>query len=946
VQYGILGPLEVRADGRVLDIGGAKPGALLATLLVNAGEVVSTDRLAMALWGSDAPAGATKAVRVYVSRLRRALGRPDAIITAGDGYRLALAPGELDADVFAGRVAAAREALAAGRAQEAADAAREGLELWRGAPLPEIASAAPAEISRLEEERLAAVELRIDADLAAGRAHELVGELQRLTAEEPLRERLHAQLMLALYRTGRQAEALEAFRRARTLLVDELGVEPGSELRRLHEAMLAQDPALERAREDATARLPVPASALFGRDTDIQWLTRECLGDARLVTLVGPGGVGKTRLAIEAARRLAAGLRDGARFLALAAVTEPEALAGEIARQLEAPERREEPVMDALRRHLGDRRLLLVLDNFEQVVAGAPVVGELLAACPGVTVLATSREPLRVTGERVYPLEPLPVGPAVEVFCDRARARDPRFALDADGERHVQEICRRLDGLPLALELAAARLGLLSPAQLAARLDSALTVLGAGARDAPERHRTLRETIGWSHQLLAEDERRAFARLAVFAGGATVEAAEAVTGASLEVLDSLVAKQLLVRRDGRLQMLATVRAYALERLGEDPEAEAVYDRLAAWCLEFLALAAPEVERADAIAWTTRLDTEQPNVVAALPHVSATRALELAVAIAPYWWHARRLDGYGRLEAALAAAPDAPAALRARALLYLARLAGPRNDAERYRELLGQSLELHEEAGEDGGIAECLGQLAVLENWLGDAAAAAALVERTLACARRTGDPAAVSTALMWCVQATPGYEPSAELAHEAVAALRASGNEHKLAWVASDAGYKAIAAARYDDALGWLGPVRDMALRVNDPVIIFSVCTNLGLARLFRGELDEAAAALREALAVCRRAATENVIDETLLGAAAVAAERGDDAFAARLAGAAGAHEVWRNLDEDEIWRRLVTESITPARERMGAARWDAEAAEGAALAVHDAIDEALRDVA
>src|SRR3954447_11049591 len=311
MEFGILGPLDVRADGRTVALGGARPRAVLAVLALHPNRPVSAERLAVALWGEDAPPSAVKTVQVYVARVRKALDDPDVLVTTPAGYTLRVQPGELDAERFERQVENGRQALAAGHGERAAAELRAALELWRGPPLAELASApfAPAEIARLEEQHLAALELRVEADLAAGDHAELIGELQQLTTQHPWRERLHAQRMLALYRSGRQADALEAYRHAREVLVEQLGLEPGAELHNLHEAILAHDPALDATPETArpdpsepSPALPTPATALIGRERDVARVAsslRET--QIRLLTLIGPGGVGKTRLALAAA---------------------------------------------------------------------------------------------------------------------------------------------------------------------------------------------------------------------------------------------------------------------------------------------------------------------------------------------------------------------------------------------------------------------------------------------------------------------------------------------------------------------------------------------------------------------------------------------------------------------------------------------------------------------
>src|SRR3954468_9568113 len=395
MEFGILGPLEVRADGRALQLGGPKPRALLAMLALHANRPVSAERVAVALWGEDTPPRAVKTVQVYVARLRKALGDPEVLVTTPGGYCLRVRPGELDAERFERSVADGRRALAAGRGEDAAADLRAALGLWRGPPLAELASApfAPAEIARLEEQHLAAVEVRVEADLATGRHAELVGELQQLTSAHPWRERLDAQLMLALYRSGRQADALEAYRHAREVLVEQLGIEPGAELHDLHEAILAHDPALaappatgSRPLDGRDARraspgdrgdrtLPAPPNRTVGREHD-RAVVGERLRSAsvRLLTLTGPGGVGKTRLALEAARAVEADFTAGARFVSLGAVQRSEDVPAAIVKALEVVLLGGESDAQAVERFLAAKHLLLVADNVEHVLGAAPFI--------------------------------------------------------------------------------------------------------------------------------------------------------------------------------------------------------------------------------------------------------------------------------------------------------------------------------------------------------------------------------------------------------------------------------------------------------------------------------------------------------------------------------------------------------------------------------------------
>jgi predicted ATPase/DNA-binding SARP family transcriptional activator len=957
MEFRVLGPVGAYEHGRPVTIGGTKARAVLAVLLAHRNEPVSVERLAMAIWGDDVSEPAVNRVQQHVSRLRRALGDTSALETTPEGYRLLVRDGELDAERFEALAAEGRDALAAGRPGEAARLLREAEALWRGPALAGLGGFpfAPAEIARLEERRLEAVELRLDADLAGGGHGAIAAELQALVRAHPLRERFHAQLMLALYRSGRQADALAAYTQARDVLVEQLGMEPGAELRGLQQAVLRHEPALEpRA---AGTPLPAPATELFGREDELERLVTQIRRpELRLITLIGPGGVGKTRLALEAARLAAGAFPGGARFVELASVGDAGELAPAIARALGVPVKPGEPAADALERFLHDPRTLLVLDNFEQLLGGAPLVGRLVAACPQLTVAITSREPTRLAAERLHPVAPLDVPGdgvdaaqlarygAVAMFCDRARARDPAFAVDERNAPHVGEICRRLDGLPLALELAAARIGLLSPGELADRLERALDVLSAGASDAPERHRTLRATIDWSYRLLGAGERQALTRMAAFAGDATVAAAEAVTHAGLDTLDSLVAKQLLVRRARGLGMLATVRDYARERLDEDPGRTAVHERLAAWTLGELRAAMPRLAGRGRAAALARLDGELPNALAALAWAlgagRAPLALELAGELGEFWWRANRWrDGERWLDAALEAAVDASDQTRAKALLNRARLHGVRRAVTEHADL-ETALALYRRCGDEAGAAACLGHLAVAEAWAGRFPHARALSDEAARAARASGDELAVAVALATAVLVSADYADATGHAPAAIEQLARVDSLFDLALACNVTGYLAIAAGRHREALGWLEQGLAAARGLGSPHAVYLLCGNVGLAELFLGDLDAASAAFRDALAVCREAADEELIDETLLGVAAVAVRRDELGRAARLVGAARAHRTEQSTpDEQEMVGRLLGQILPRGRVRAGPEAWDRAEREGAQLNVQEAIE-------
>ena len=970
MEFRILGPLEVRDERGPVALGGIKQRAVLALLLLHPNEAVHAERIAVALWGEDAPASAAKTVQVYVSRLRKALGDAEAIVTTPAGYRLRVRANELDAERFARLAEDGRRAFAAGQAEHTAVILRHALALWRGPVLAELAFEpfAQSDIARLEEQRLATFETRVDADLAAGRHAELVGELRQLVAANPTRERLAEQLMLALYRCGQQADALDAFHAARRVLVDDIGVEPGPKLRELQQAVLAHDPRLDVPLTtlgpvaDGAGALPAAPNVLLGREGDLDRVAA-LVGEARhrLVTLVGPGGVGKTRLAIEAARRVAPDFKDGARFVSLASITDPRDLASAIARALSTPIREGELVTAALRRFLGDRRVLLVLDNFEHLLAGAPLLSELLAACPSLTIVVTSRGPTRLAAERLYPVHPLDAPDAdvattaadlerygaVAMFVDRVQAGDPNFTIDAATAPYVCQICRRLDGLPLALELAAARVGLLSLPELADRLDHALDVLTRGTRDTPERQRTLRATIDWSFGLLADAEPEAFTQFAVFASGATVGVAERVTGASLDTLHSLVDKQLLVRRGDRLLMLETVREYALERLAEHCDADAIHDRLATWCLRFTRQAVPYLVRADRIPWLARLNAELPNVLAALSwaldHERPELALELAGDLGTYWWRTSQWEaGLPWIDAALEQSRGASTRAQAQALLSRARLIGTRQQP-RHRTDLQASLELFQACNDDGGISACLGHLANVEAWQGRFENAARLSDEAVRFAVREHDDDAIALALAQRVLAATDYDDASRRTRTAIEHLQRVGNLYEVTHTCVLTAYLAIAERRYEDALAWLTEASDAGRQLGDAKSVFIIRSNQGLAWLFLDDLDRAAAAFDDALTVCRAACCEHLLDEVLLGLAAVAARRGKLTRAARLAGAAKAHETASQaVSQVEVWSRLNDEMLTAPRHAYGGENWDRISADAASLTVYEAIDFAL----
>ncbi len=707
MELRLLGDLEVVDDDRVIPVRGPKQRLILALLAVHRGEVVATEHLVDQLWSDRPPSNPHNALQAQVSSLRKALGEP-VLITRGNGYALGLAADEVDLTQFERAATEGMRSLAAGDALAASQRLGEALAMWRGPALADFVydDFAQPEIARLEALRLAAWEARLEADLELGRHADVLGDLEAQCRRHPLRERLWEHRLLALYRCGRQAEALRCYDEIRRHLVEELGLEPGPALQTLQRRILAQDPALEVPARDAGQRgpvrppstttdgaaatvvsLPVSLSRFVGRAGDLTAL-HACLDRHRLVTVVGTGGAGKTRVAIElAAQRVH--LHPGGVWLAeLAPVTESASVASAVAAAVGAGERSSPEVVagsavDRLVHHLAGLRALVVVDNCEHVVDGAAhVLEQLLERLPLLTVLATSREPLGVPGEALHPLGALPTEEAVELFVDRAAAADRTFAVDGARQELLAEMCTRLDGLPLAIELAASRLRALPLEQVAARLDDRFRLLTSGARTAAPRQQTLRAVVDWSHGLLFDGERRLFRRLSVFPGGCRLEVAEAVLADEevpsedvLDLLTKLVDKSLVVlHRDhdggARYRQLQTLREYGWEKLVAAGEVRELRSRMAAWYLDLARGATEGLRGRTGPSWRQLLDAELENLRAALDvHIDAgdaDAAIGLATGIAWQWflrgdWH----EAIRWLGDALATAGSAEPAIAAR-----------------------------------------------------------------------------------------------------------------------------------------------------------------------------------------------------------------------------------------------------------------------------------------
>jgi len=862
VDVRLLGPCEVVAGGEVLALGGPRQRAVFVVLALHVNETLTTDRLADLVWNGAPPEGARATVQGYVFHLRKALAStPARIVTRRPGYVLEIDPSVIDVHRFEALVDEARAAQSADTPAVAVARYREALALWRGPALVDFAGEAFAqgEAARLEEMRLAATEARIEEELVLGRHALLVAELEVLVREQPLRETLRGQLMRALHGTGRTADALRVYQEGRHELAEQLGIDPGAELQRLERAILVQDPAIEQTPAVRTAvprssgHLPAPVTSFVGREHERKEIAK-AIARSRLVTLAGTGGIGKTRLALQVAANVRARFVDGVWLADLGALTDGQLVLSRIAGALGVADDSDGSLLDAVIDVARRRECLLVLDGCDRVAAA--VAGELdrlLPACPNLRVLVTSREPIGVIGEVLWTVPGLPVptrgsirsaaaaveSDAIRLFVERATAAVPEFTLTPARANTIAEICRRLDGLPLALELAAARLRVLSLAEIASRLDDRFRLLGgARARDA-HRH-TLRATIDWSYDALTDAEQRLFARLSVFAGAFSIERIEALVADHvglpplaaddlgddepdvLDVLDQLVAKSMVTRVDtngpARFRLLETMRYYAAECLDRRGETVAVRDRHAA-----VFTAAVEAATGDVLGPRPpepagdRADDDGDDHRAALTWLldsgDAAGAQRLAAALGPLWdrrlpdrreprrWFARVLS------ATVDPTPERLAALVARAYFGLVE-----DDLDAVSAAVDEGLELAAQLGDERSRGRLLVRAAEIArvhlgqqeraeelardateilDAAGDSAGAAhARWRRTLL----AGDRGDIETAQQLAVECLSLWEATGDLEH-------AAGARALLAGLAHDRGDLDEAASLYEQSL-------------------------------------------------------------------------------------------------------------------------------------------------
>jgi predicted ATPase/DNA-binding SARP family transcriptional activator len=975
----MLGPLEVTVDGHQISLGGRRQRALLALLLLHANTVVSRHRLIDGVWGGEPPPSASESLDAYLYRLRTIIG-PDRLPRRAGGYVLRVEPGELDVDDFDRLVAKARQATDANDTVRAVRALEAALALWRGPPLADLSDEqfVKTEITLLEQARLAALEDRIEAELRMGRGADLVTELQELAAQHPLRERLAAALMIALYRAGRQADALAEYQAVRRRLIEELGLEPGPALQELERRILQHDPALSVGDSGAVlapvllSNFPVELSTFIGRDkerSEVRALVESC----RLVTLTGAGGCGKTRLGLQVAAGLLDGLGDGVWLVELAAVTDADAVAPAIWGALRLAAQPGRLVLQTLLDALASQNVLIVLDNCEHLISACATTAEaILRNCPGVRLLATSREPLSIDGEIIYRVPSLSLpGPdhgdsnsraiessdAVALLMDRARTHGVALSFDEQTGPLMVSVCRRLDGMPLAIELAAARLRSMSLPELGDRLDQRFRLLTGGSRTAMGRHQTLRAAVGWSYGLLTDTEQLLLSRLSVFADGFNLGSAEAVCGSGgvdgndvAVLIGSLVDKSLVVaERAGatmRYRLLETIRLFAAERLAEAGEDTAT---AAAHCAHFVSVAetaAPQLAGPDQRSWLERLDADQANLRRAAAHASAwpdgtALMLRLGVALEPYWETRSRQQETLDLLAPALQRPDACADPVLFAAALIAAAAAARFiDIAKALNLAEQGVRVAGRLGNDRLLVRSLGELCRMYYHAREPRRGLPLGQEAVERARQLGDDILLGESLLkWLTNVDP--PGSGPLFAEAIACTERSGDLLTNCRLHNNAGDKALIAGDIPAARAHLEAAAQAGQAIGFEHS--DLPNNMGHLLRAEGDLDAARFTFETGLRTSRRNGDSRAMAYGILGLACLASDARDWNRAGVLHGVAQAFlnrigSPWQEFDA-----RCRQDSLDQAREHLGDPQLECAYAYGMALSLDQAHELILR---
>ena len=953
MEISVLGPLMVVADdGTPVVLRSAQQRLLLASLLAAGGRTLDPGELAESLWGDALPGDPLGALQSQVSRLRRRLG-PDSVWveTVTAGYRCVCPPDRLDAARFERLVNEARQfpeepAVALERLERA-------LAVWRGRAYQDFVNCAAIapEATRLEELRAETGELRANALLELGRPAEAASVVQVIIADQPFRERPVAVLMRALAADGCHAEALREFERFRRLLGEELGLEPSPQLRAVQASILQH----ELPARPLVPAVGVPGNSFVGRDAEVakvEWL----LERGRLVTLTGPGGVGKTRIALHIAAAARDAYPDGVYLCELARVRGPDevtaALASTLRVEEHAGERLAERVIDFLR----TKRSLLVIDNCEHVLpAAAELVAAIVLGTHHVDVLATSRERLGVDGEHRFPVGPLSIpawddvsAPAATLFAERARAMRPDLTLDTADVATVSELCRQLDGLPLAIELAAAQAVARSPAEILAALRDRLETL-ADPRRTVARHRSLDAVFGWSYDLLAPDQQAVFARLSVFVGGWTAPAAAAVTDATSSDLSALVECSLVAPQFGdetRFSMLEPVRQFAEARLAKRRDLEQTRARHASWVAGFLEAADAGLRGRAERDWRTALDAELANVRAAhrwcLDHDSDL-GIRIAGSLYRYAWAGAPSEVTTWAEHSVARFPAVSHPRSAAAYAVAALGWCLRGDLAAGRRLADAAIANSADDPLAGRWAwEALGDI---ETWLGNFEQAIPCYERAAALARLAGDDQQVAICLLdrALCPAYCGRAAEAIAACDALApVVRAAQNPSVEAWSDYINGEVRLDHAPLD-ALPYLWRSMDAARRIGNRLLVGLAGLSAVSCEARVGDPREALARYGELIDHWHREGTWNMQWTTLRTLIELLARLGRDVEAAVLYGAMTASATASPLAGADEAR--IAEAVATMRSRLGEGRFESALARGAALADSDAVAFALASV-
>ena len=979
----VLGPLEVAFDGRPVPIRPGLPRKLLVTLILRLGERVSRDTLVDVLWADEPPGNALNALQILISYLRKALAvscGTARIETVDGGYRLVAARDSVDAFRLE-RVVSRPDGVDPARRLEQLDAA---LSQWRGPPVPEVANDefAQPDVHRFTELRLAALEQRADALLGLGRNVDAAVDLQGLVLQHPLRERFYALLMTALYRSGRQAEALAVYDRARTILREELGLDPGPELQATEQAVLEHAPQLGLA-ADATGSAastspvameptevapppptyPRPLEGLIGREGEVARLT-ELMRARRVITLTGPGGAGKTRLAAE----LAAMAAEPVWWVDLSAAVDREGVLAAVAgvTGIASSAVVDEPTLAA---QLTGYEGLLVLDTCERVrPQSRRLVESLLRAGSGLSVVATSRQPLGAPTELAWPVPPLSLphpdsatvnevadSAAVQLFVERAANRRPGFELTEHNCVDVAGVCLLLDGLPLAIELAAAHAAALDPATMLTVLDDRLRLLVDDARE--DRQQTLRSTIAWSYDLLPDDEATFFERLSVFAGPFSLEGAVAVGGEGLrrdglELLLALTRQSLVaVEAEGRYRLLDTIRAFASERLEVDfAERAAARRRHARWYAQLLTEAAPEGRARVVQGWRGELRGVMPDLLRALEWCFSAGEDDLgSQLLASLWWLWPREGVFEPVSAwfehARTVVP-AGTVMQADLLASAGTYAVSRGDLVTAADDCARAAQLFDQHGNERGLARCLIPWGIALWGRGDHVGAADTHERAAALFERLGDDWGRALALVLRARtAFDAQEPDASARLKAAeTAARGCGDRHVLAAALVQRARAEVGLGHYDEAAA----LAEESLRLNDlhghrEGAIGSLHA-LGLAWVGQGLLDRAHGAFVRALATATAIHHGGATAESLDGLAIVACRQRRWFDAARVLAAADTLRANTGIRRSVLVSHLVAEVETVVSTRMDAAELHRARLEGSAAdLLHLAAEERSR---